>query len=135
MWLLLENDSSQSRIPGHRDNQYGKLTSTCKAITDTFERIRLATYNVNDKLPPPGTTELAPLVGQGEEDLLVFGLQEMGASSLYHFVGQQLKRADLRSSALLISQGKGRADEWEAALLRGLGSKADEYEKVRPCGA
>ena len=41
-------------------------------------RIRLATYNVNDILPPAGTTELVPLVGQGEEDLLVFGFQEVG---------------------------------------------------------
>jgi hypothetical protein len=38
----------------------------------------LATYNVNDKLPPPGTTELTPLTGSGEEDILVFGFQEVG---------------------------------------------------------
>lgn len=41
-------------------------------------RIRATTYNVNDKLPPPGTTELASLVGSGEEDILVFGFQEVG---------------------------------------------------------
>lgn len=41
-------------------------------------RIRLATYNVNDKLPPPGTTELMPMVGDGVDDLLVFGFQEVG---------------------------------------------------------
>ena len=45
-------------------------------------RIRLATYNVNDKLPPPGTTELAPLVGDRDEDVLVFGFQEIGERKL-----------------------------------------------------
>lgn len=44
-------------------------------------RIRCATYNVNDKLPPKGTTELAPLVGDGTDDLLVFGFQEVGKLS------------------------------------------------------
>lgn len=37
---------------------------------------------MNDKLPPPGTTELASLVGEGEEDVLVFGFQEVGGSSI-----------------------------------------------------
>lgn len=41
-------------------------------------RIRVATYNVNDRLPPKDTIELATMVGQGEEDLLVFGFQEVG---------------------------------------------------------
>lgn len=35
---------------------------------------------MNDKLPPKGTTELAPLVGDGTDDLLVFGFQEVGES-------------------------------------------------------
>jgi hypothetical protein len=78
------------------------------------DRLRLSTYNVNDKLPPTETTELASVVGQGEEDILVFGFQEV----------------DLRSAALLVSQGTTRAYEWEAALLRGLGDKAGEYERV-----
>ncbi|WWC67008.1 uncharacterized protein I206_100915 [Kwoniella pini CBS 10737] len=77
-------------------------------------KIRIATYNVNDKIPPEGTTELAPLVGKGEEDILVFGFQE----------------ADLRKQSLLISQGNSRADGWEAALSAGLGTKAGEYEKL-----
>lgn len=37
---------------------------------------------------------------------------------------------DLRSQALLISQGNSRADSWEEALFAGLGDKAGEYEKV-----
>lgn len=37
---------------------------------------------------------------------------------------------DLRSQALLISQGNSRADSWEVALFAGLGDKAGEYEKV-----
>ncbi|WVQ80297.1 hypothetical protein IAT38_002402 [Cryptococcus sp. DSM 104549] len=77
-------------------------------------KLRLATYNVNDKVPPRGTTELAGLVGEGEEDLIVVGLQE----------------ADLRSAALLVSQGNSRADLWEAALLNGLGARASEFEKL-----
>lgn len=77
-------------------------------------RIRTTTFNVNDKLPPPGTTELASLVGIGEEDLLVFGFQEV----------------DLRSSAMLISQGQSRAYEWETALMRSLGEKAADFEKI-----
>lgn len=36
---------------------------------------------MNDKLPPPGTKELAPLAGSGEEDILVFSFQEVGESS------------------------------------------------------
>ncbi|OCF43755.1 hypothetical protein I317_02359 [Kwoniella heveanensis CBS 569] len=77
-------------------------------------KIRIATYNVNDKIPPEGTLELAPLAGKGEEDLLVFGFQE----------------ADLRRQSLLISQGNSRAEGWEAALLAGLGPKAEEFEKL-----
>ncbi|WWC85634.1 uncharacterized protein L201_000500 [Kwoniella dendrophila CBS 6074] len=77
-------------------------------------KIRIATYNVNDKIPPEGTLELAPLVGKGEEDILVFGFQE----------------ADLRRQSLLISQGNSRAEGWESALLAGLGSKAGEFEKL-----
>jgi len=53
-------------------------TSAQSATPDI--RIRLATYNVNDKLPPPGTTELTPMVGNGEDDILVFGFQEVGES-------------------------------------------------------
>ena len=45
-------------------------------------RIRCTTFNVNDKLPPPGTTELSSLVGAGEGDLLVFGFQEVGELAL-----------------------------------------------------
>lgn len=41
-------------------------------------------------------------------------------------------RLDLRSQALLISQGNSRADSWETALFAGLGGKAGEYEKVYP---
>ncbi|KAK8845296.1 hypothetical protein IAR55_006009 [Kwoniella newhampshirensis] len=85
-----------------------------KWSTKTDIRIRVATYNVNDKIPPKGTLELAPLVGDGEEDLLVFGFQE----------------ADLRGQALLISQGNDRAESWETALLNGLGPRADEFEKL-----
>ncbi|ORY31996.1 Endonuclease/exonuclease/phosphatase [Naematelia encephala] len=77
-------------------------------------RVRLATYNVNDKLPPQGTTELASLVGNGEDDILIFGFQEL----------------DLRSQAMLVSQGSARAAEWEGAIRRGLGVKADQYDKI-----
>ncbi|WWD06010.1 hypothetical protein V865_004095 [Kwoniella europaea PYCC6329] len=77
-------------------------------------KIRIATYNVNDKIPPEGTLELAPLVGKGEEDILVFGFQE----------------ADLRRQSLLISQGNTRAEGWESALLAGLGSRSGEFAKL-----
>ncbi|WVR03400.1 hypothetical protein IAU60_000391 [Kwoniella sp. DSM 27419] len=77
-------------------------------------RIRIATYNVNDKVPPQGTLELAPLTGSGEEDILVFGFQE----------------ADLRRQSLLLSQGNSRAEGWEAALLAGIGANSDQFEKL-----
>nr|ODN77240.1 hypothetical protein L203_06319 [Cryptococcus depauperatus CBS 7841] len=78
-------------------------------------KIRCATYNVNDKVPPQGTKELGGLVGDGSDDLIVVGLQEA---------------ADLRRQALLLSQGNSRADSWEAALFNGLGDKAVEFEKL-----
>jgi hypothetical protein len=77
-------------------------------------RIRCATYNVNDKLPPKGTTELVSIVGDGSDDILVFGFQE----------------ADVRHQALLFAQGTDRAAAWEEALFRGLGDRASEFEKV-----
>lgn len=40
--------------------------------------IRVVTYNVNDRLPPPGTKELAEVLGYGWEDIIVVGLQEAG---------------------------------------------------------
>ncbi|BEJ11943.1 hypothetical protein CspHIS471_0204030 [Cutaneotrichosporon sp. HIS471] len=76
--------------------------------------IRIVTYNVNDRVPPPGTKELAPILGYGEEDILVVGLQE----------------ADLRSQSLLVSQGDERANAWEVAIFEGLREKEDAYEKV-----
>jgi hypothetical protein len=42
----------------------------------------------------------------------------------------QLIRVDLRSQALLVSQGNVRAEEWTAAILAGIGDRADEFEKV-----
>lgn len=100
--------------------------------------IRIATYNVNDKVPPKGTLELAPLVGEGEDDLLVFGFQEAGKSvgltariGSIEPIGKQLtSSSDLRGQALLISQGNDRAESWEIALLNGLGARASEFEKV-----
>ncbi|KAK4689100.1 inositol polyphosphate 5-phosphatase INPP5B/F, partial [Tremellales sp. Uapishka_1] len=82
--------------------------------TFTPIKIRTATYNVNDKLPPPSTTEMSALVGDGGDDLLVFGFQEV----------------DLRNAALLVSQGTVRADAWEKALFDGLGDQKDEFEKL-----
>ncbi|BEI96950.1 hypothetical protein CcaverHIS631_0205390 [Cutaneotrichosporon cavernicola] len=76
--------------------------------------IRIVTYNVNDRVPPPGTKELAPILGYGEEDILVVGLQE----------------ADLRSQSLLVSQGDERANAWEVAIFEGLREKEDAYERV-----
>ncbi|KAI9636052.1 Endonuclease/exonuclease/phosphatase [Dioszegia hungarica] len=77
-------------------------------------KLRIGTYNVNDRLPPKDTVELAPIVGDGEDDLLVFGFQEV---------------VDLRSHALLISQGNSRADDWAAAISQGLGEQADDYTR------
>lgn len=34
---------------------------------------------MNDKLPPPDTVELEGFVGDGEEEVLVMGFQEVGA--------------------------------------------------------
>jgi phosphatidylinositol-bisphosphatase len=80
---------------------------------------------VNDKLPPKGTTELAALVGDGSDDLLVFGFQEAGTSRL-----ELELMTDVRHQALLFSQGNDRAASWEEALFRGLGDRASEFEKV-----
>jgi len=80
---------------------------------------------VNDKLPPKGTTELAALVGDGSDDLLVFGFQEAGTSRL-----ELELMIDVRHQALLFSQGNDRAAAWEEALFRGLGDRASEFEKV-----
>jgi hypothetical protein len=41
--------------------------------------IRVVTYNVNDRVPPPGTKELSPIVGPGRADIIALGLQEVGA--------------------------------------------------------
>lgn len=76
--------------------------------------IRIATYNVNDRVPPSGTKELGPLVGHGQDDIIVVGLQE----------------ADLRSSSMLVSQGGDRAAAWEEAIFNGFGDNRDLYEKV-----
>jgi phosphatidylinositol-bisphosphatase len=80
---------------------------------------------VNAKLPPKGTTELASLVGDGSDDLLVFGFQEAGMSRLYLEL-----MVDVRHQALLFAQGNDRAAAWEEALFRGLGDRASEFEKV-----
>lgn len=81
---------------------------------------------MNDKLPPKGTTELVSVVGDGSDDLLVFGFQEAGTS------GSECKlMIDVRHQALLFSQGNDRAVAWEEALFRGLGDRASEFEKVR----
>mgnify|MGYP002717780302 CR=1 FL=1 len=70
------------------------------------------------------------MVGSGEEDLLVFGLQEVGELRVAALMDPTSK-IDLRSQALLISQGNVRAEEWETAILRALKDKASEYEKAR----
>jgi hypothetical protein len=41
--------------------------------------IRVVTYNVNDRVPRPGTKELSPIVGPGRADIIALGLQEVGA--------------------------------------------------------
>jgi hypothetical protein len=65
--------SSRTKPSGPLDSRSSESTPD---PADT--RIRCTTYNVNDKLPPPDTLELAPLVGNGQEDVLVFGFQEVG---------------------------------------------------------
>ena len=66
---------------GPLENPFGRLDRTKYRIPlISKRRMRVSTFNVNDKLPPPGTTELASLVGTGKEDLLVFGFQEVGGS-------------------------------------------------------
>ncbi|KIR43959.1 inositol-polyphosphate 5-phosphatase [Cryptococcus deuterogattii 99/473] len=103
-----------SRTSFLRSRLFSSLPSWSSSIPI---KIRTVSYNVNDKVPPKGTLELKGLVGGDDEetsDLIVVGLQE----------------ADLRSQALLISQGNSRADSWEVALFAGLGDKAGEYEKL-----
>lgn len=46
--------------------------------TQLTRSLRIVTYNVNDRIPPAGTKELAPILGYGAEDILVVGLQEAG---------------------------------------------------------
>jgi hypothetical protein len=58
-------------------------------MVEADHRIRCATYNVNDKLPPKGTTELASIVGDGSDDILVFGFQEVGTSISCDFTDSQ----------------------------------------------
>ncbi|KIR79357.1 inositol-polyphosphate 5-phosphatase [Cryptococcus gattii EJB2] len=103
-----------SRTSFLRSRLFSSLSSWSSSLPI---KIRTVSYNVNDKVPPKGTLELKGLVGGDDEetsDLIVVGLQE----------------ADLRSQALLISQGNSRADSWEVALFAGLGDKAGEYEKL-----
>ncbi|ODO01800.1 hypothetical protein L198_02525 [Cryptococcus wingfieldii CBS 7118] len=102
------NFNRPSYLRSHVLSQSSSYTST------TPLNIRCATYNVNNKVPPKGTTELAGLVGRGEEDVIVVGLQE----------------ADLRVGAMFVGQGNTRADSWEEALLNGLGPKKSEFEKA-----
>ncbi|TXT06026.1 hypothetical protein VHUM_03499 [Vanrija humicola] len=83
--------------------------STTKPVS-----LRVVTYNVNNRIPPSGTKELAPIVGYGAEDIIVIGLQEV----------------DLRSSALFVSQGNQRAEAWEQAVYNGLGDNKEQYETV-----
>ncbi|ODN75742.1 hypothetical protein, variant [Cryptococcus amylolentus CBS 6039] len=64
------NFNRPAYLRSHVLSQSSSYTST------TPLNIRCATYNVNNKVPPKGTTELAGLVGQGEEDVIVVGLQE-----------------------------------------------------------
>ena len=80
---------------------------------------------MNDKLPPKGTTELASLVGDGSDDVLVFGFQEAGTSRL-----ECELMIDVRHQALLFAQGNDRAAAWEEALFRALGDRASEFEMV-----
>ncbi|TYJ52019.1 hypothetical protein B9479_007396 [Cryptococcus floricola] len=64
------NFNRPSYLRSHVLSQSSSYTST------TPINVRCATYNVNNKIPPKGTTELAGLVGRGEEDVIVVGLQE-----------------------------------------------------------
>ncbi len=68
----------QERWSSRKPIRYGSSCCFPSSVLIIVRRIRATTYNVNDKLPPPGTTELASLVGSGEEDILVFGFQEVG---------------------------------------------------------
>ncbi|WVW81619.1 hypothetical protein I302_103614 [Kwoniella bestiolae CBS 10118] len=127
---LLSSTSKETTEPSEEEEQYPDpylptfsrtkfLRKRLFARQDKWSRreeikIRIATYNVNDKIPPEGTLELGPLAGKGEEDILVFGFQE----------------ADLRRQSLLISQGNSRAEGWETALLAGLGDRAGDFEKL-----
>lgn len=40
--------------------------------------IRIVTYNVNDRVPPPGSKELSAVVGGGSDDVIAVGVQEAG---------------------------------------------------------
>lgn len=84
-----------------RNGRRTRASSKAQDETGADDRIRCATYNVNDKLPPKGTTELASLVGDGSDDLLVFGFQEAGASDVTDY-------ADCRcpSSGFAVRSGK-----------------------------
>lgn len=117
-----EEDDAESQYPNPyvagfdrtgflRKRLYGRRD---KWTTTTPVSIRIATYNVNDRVPPSGTKELGPLVGHGQDDIIVVGLQE----------------ADLRSSSMLVAQGGDRAAAWEEAIFNDFGDNRDLYERV-----
>lgn len=73
-------------------------------------RVRVGTYNVNDRLPPERTVELegwargggGESAGGGGEDVLAFGMQEVGKSYISPFSAMGSRRA---------SEANGSGDE------------------------
>lgn len=117
-----EEDDEASRFPNPYVDGFDRTGFLRKRLYSQRDKwtttkpvsIRIATYNVNDRVPPSGTKELGPLVGHGQNDIIVVGLQE----------------ADLRSSSMLVSQGGDRAAAWEEAIFNGFGDNRDLYERV-----
>lgn len=120
--VQLEDDDSSMKYPNPYAEGFSRTDFLRKQLYSRRDKwtttksvsIRIVTYNVNDRVPPPGTKELGPLVGYGQDDIVVVGLQE----------------ADLRGSSMLVAQGGGRAAAWEEAIMAGFGDRRDLYEKV-----
>ena len=74
---------------------------------DREVRVRVGTYNVNDHVPNDGTDEtvdsgMKDLVGNGEEEILVFGFQEVGESNVLILTATGLSRL-FRSFAVAVA--------------------------------
>lgn len=76
--------------------------------------IRCVTYNVNDRIPPTGTTELAEVLGYGAEDIIVVGIQEAGGLIYFQAHVQTSAITPCSSPRMTLEQLPGSLRSWAA---------------------